>query len=645
MFQQFRNQKRWLMLIAMILIIPAFVFIGINGYSRLNPDANAIAKVDGKAIQPEEFDQAKRNYIERMRLQNGGVIDATLFDTPEANAVILYNLTTEHAVNAKLRRSYMNVSENDAVNFIKQAGAFQKDGKFSPELYENYLAARGKSDAQFVYELRGELAREMLINSVSRTANVPAKTLGMLNNILREERTVRTLVFDPSQYLDKVKVTPEEMKAYYDKNQNLFKVPQTLDIEYVVFSPETIKLSEEPSEEILKQYYEQNKLKFGQDETRRASHILIEPETGSDAAKADADAKAKAEEVLAKAKANPGSFGELAKEYSADKGSAENGGDLDYFAAGQMVPEFDKAVFGAKKDDIVGPVKTEYGYHIIHVTDVVPAGTKPFAEVEPEIRQLWETQQRQNAFAENADNFTNTVYEQSESFQPVVERFGLQIHKADGLTENGFKDPAKAPEVITKRVIQELFQPESLSEKRNTQAMEIGNNRIVSARVLKNDPEHTRTFAEVEKEIKSALELSKASELAREAGEAKLKELQAKSDLEGFGQSEVISRSRPLGQSEALINVEMEVPANKLPAYTGTTVDNGDYVISYVESSKLPPTDDSAYNELKDEVTLATSMGEELAYYDALKKLFELQILKSEYDYKLPSALDKIKAN
>ncbi|WP_300972690.1 SurA N-terminal domain-containing protein [Turicimonas muris] len=158
MFQSFRNQKRWLMLLAMILIIPAFVFIGINGYSRLNPDANAIAKVDGKGIQPEEFDAAKRNHIERIRVQQGGSVDSSLFDTPEANAAILYNLTTEKAINALLQHHYINISEQEAINFIKNAKAFQKDGKFSPELYQNYLAATGKSDEQFVYELRRDLA-------------------------------------------------------------------------------------------------------------------------------------------------------------------------------------------------------------------------------------------------------------------------------------------------------------------------------------------------------------------------------------------------------------------------------------------------------------------------------------------------------
>ncbi len=640
MFQSFRNQKRLWALLAMILVIPAFVFIGINGYSRLNPDANAIAKLDGKAIQPEEFDVAKRNYIERMRIQEGGVIDASLFDTPEANAAILYNLTTEKAVGAQLNHKHIGVSDGDAIAYIKQAAAFQKEGKFDPELYSNYLSARGKSDAQFVYELKGELARELLVNAVSRTVTVPAKTLDLINGILNEERTVRTLVFDPTKYLDKVNVTEDQIKKFYEDNKESFRVPQMLDIEYVVFSPDTLKVTEEPSKALLEQFYEQNKLKFGQEETRRASHILIQPdENETDRTKADEQAKAKAEEIFEKAKANPDSFGELAKEYSADTGSASNGGDLDYFSAGQMVPEFDKAVFEAKKGDIIGPIKTEFGYHIIKVTDIIPAHIRTFEEVEPEIRQIWETQQKQNMFAENADNFTNMVYEQSDSLEPVVEKFGLQVHKVAGLTENGFVDPANESPFITKRVISELFGPDCLNDKRNTQAIEIGNNTIVSARVDKNHPAAIKPYDEIKTEVKTKLELEKASELARADGEAKLKELQANSNLDGFDEQQVVSRSKPMNQSMELINAEMQVPVAKLPSYVGTTVENGDYVISYVESSKMPSSDVGSFSELKGEITLADSMGEELAYYDALKELYKLQILKADYNFKLPTAL------
>ena len=262
MFQSFRNQKRWLMLIAMILIIPAFVFIGINGYSRLNPDANAIAKVDGKGIQPEEFDYQKREYIERMRQQEGGAVDPSIFETQEANAAILQNIATRRALQAQMAHHYMNVSEADAINVIKNADAFKKDGQFSPELYENYLAARGKSDQQFVYELRRDLVQDMLVNSVAQTTFVPKKTVALLNDILRETRVVRTMSFDPSSYMKDVKVSEEQIKKYYDEHKDDYRAPESLNIQFVVMSPETVKMTAEPSEQELKDFYQMMPEKF-----------------------------------------------------------------------------------------------------------------------------------------------------------------------------------------------------------------------------------------------------------------------------------------------------------------------------------------------------------------------------------------------
>lgn len=627
MFQSFRNQKRWLMLIAMILIIPAFIFIGINGYSRLNPDANAIAKVDGQGIQPEEFDQAKRQFIENRRIQQGGTVDAAEFDTPEINHAILYNLTTNRALNAELQHNYMQVSEADVIGYIKRIPAFQKDGKFEPQLYENYLAARGKSDQMFVYELRGELARELLINGVKATVSVPKKTSELLNNILREERVVRTMVFDPAAYEHGVKITEEQIQNYYNAHKADFQAPETVDIEYVVFSPETVSVTALANEDELKQFYEQNKSRFGQEETRRASHILIAPGEG-------AEAKAKA--VFEQVKAKPAKFAEVAKKESADLGSAEFGGDLDFFGRGQMIPEFEEAVFSAKKGDIVGPVKSEYGYHIIYVTDIDAARVKTFDEVRSEIESIWAQQKKQEAFAENADNFTNMVYEQSDSLEPVVEKFGLKVMKLNGLTKNGVADN----EFINRRVVEDLFAPDSIEEKRNTSAAEIRANTLVSARVTKHVAAHEMSLAEVKGHILEQLKAEAAAELAKKAGEAKLQTLLAKKDLNGFGHEQTVSRLRPLGQSAALVQAELEVPADKLPAFASAQQKDGSFVISYVISSKLPEANDEEARQIRSEALTRQSMGDELAYYDALKKVYQLEFLKKEYDYKLPKALN-----
>ena len=641
MLQSFRNQKRWLMLIAMILIIPAFVFIGVSGYSRLNPDANAIAKVDGKGIQPEEFEQAKRQFIESQRARFGQSIDVSEFDTPEVNQAILNNLITERTLNAELAHRYMNVSEADAINVIKQAEAFQKDGKFDPQLYENFLASRGKSDQQFVYELRGSLAREMLINGVKATTLLPKAIQTHFNNIMREERTVRTLTFDPASYMDQVKITEDEIKAYYEAHKSEFRAPETVNIEYIVLSPDTITVSEKPNEEILKQFYENNKARFGQDETRRASHILIEINSAEkDAQKANEVAKQRAEKLMKQLKANPSRFAELAKKESADLGSAEHGGDVDFFARGQMVPEFEKAVFDAKKGDLVGPVKTDYGYHIIKVTDISPARVKAYKEVLPEITQMWVAQQKQSNFAENADNFSNMVYEQSDSLEPVAEKFGLKIVKVDGLTRTGFMDQRNNTPYINRRIIEEIFSSESLDEKRNTQALEVATNTLVSARVTKHIPEHQESLAEVSTEIRQILENEKAGKLALQAGEEKLKTLQSKTNLEGFSRELTVSRLNPNGQSLGLVQTEMEAPADKLPAYVGYQDQNGSYVISYVMRSQMPKAEDENSKLLQREIQTRQSLGEELAYYDALKKVYQLEILKSEYRFNTPKAMN-----
>lgn len=189
-------------------------------------------------------------------------------------------------------------------------------------------------------------------------------------------------------------------------------------------------------------------------------------------------------------------------------------------------------------------------------------------------------------------------------------------------------------------MVEDLFSPDSLQEKRNTQAVEVAANTLVSARVVQHSPAHLKTFAEVKEEIKSELEHQKASELAKKAGEEKLAQLRAKKDLEGFGHPQVVSRVNPQSQSETLVQAELSVPAKVLPAFTGVQVPDGSYVISYVESSKMPKNDDSQAGQIHQSALHAQSMAEEQAYYDALKRLYKFEILKKEFDYQPQRAMN-----
>ena len=212
MLQAFREHKRWLMVIAMVFIIPSFVVTGIYSYNRMTQSDNSIVKVGEVSITPENFDLAKRQQLERLRQQMGESFHASLLDTPQAREDLLRMLMDEAAINQVVAKNHISVSEAQAVALIKNADALKVDGKFSAERYEQFLRSQGKSDQQFVIEIRNDLAKEAVVSGVSATYPVPKALTEQFYEILTEERSVRTLVLPADDYLDKVAVTDEEIK-------------------------------------------------------------------------------------------------------------------------------------------------------------------------------------------------------------------------------------------------------------------------------------------------------------------------------------------------------------------------------------------------------------------------------------------------
>ena len=403
---------------------------------------------------------------------------------------------------------------------------YTKDGKFSPELYQQFLLGQGKSDQQFVAEIQRDLSKEALVAGVAGTYPIPKAIVQQMHDILTEARFVRTMTFRATDHLDEVSVSDEEAKAYYDAHQKEFLSTEHIKAQYVVLSPENFRNVKINPEEI-RNYYEQNLNRWTAPEERRASHILID--FGSD----KAAALKKAEAVLAEVKADPKRFAELAKQESADTGSAEQGGDLDFFGRGIMTKPFEDAVFAAKKGDIVGPVETEFGYHVIYVTDVAPSKPMPFDEVKAQIEREYVEQMSIREFSEHADEFTNIVYEQSESLEPAAEKFGLKIETVDNVTREGVKDPALA-RIINEHVVESLYGAECLKEKRNSSAIEASANVLVAARVLEYHPTEELAFETVKSRIVQKLRLEKASEDHRFYGIADFYILESRFMLEEY---------------------------------------------------------------------------------------------------------------
>ena len=621
MLQAFRTHKRWMMFIAMIFIIPSFVVTGIYSYNRMSDSENDLATVGDTSITMMDFDNAKRQYLDNFRRQMGQSFKPNMLDTAEARASILAALISDRAISLEIASEYMNVGEADAINLVKQAPAFQRDGKFSTEAYQQFLNSMGKSDEQFVLELRRDLTRQMLLSAVSQTTQASNTVAQRIHDLLTEERTIRTFEIKPTAFLKSVSVTDAEAQSYYDQNKSLFAVPESVDIEYVVLSPESYK-NIKASEDDIKTFYEQNLQRFSTPEERRASHILIAVNNE----KTDADAKKEADEIYKQLQADPSKFAQLAKSKSADPGSARQGGDLGFFQKGMMVPEFDNAVFSGKKGDLVAPVKTQFGYHIIKIVDVKAAQAKPLKEVRGEIEALYQQQAAIRAFAEDAENFSNMVYEQSESLQPVAERFGLKIQTVKNVTRD-FED-----QLINPNVIEALYGFDVLEDKRNSNAIEVASNTLLSARVTAHHKQTVKTFDEVKGDIVATLKNQKATEAARAQGSADIaKLLDKKSEVVKFGDKTVISRERPGAYAYEVVTAALRPEANKLPTYTGVQTQDGSYFVIEVQSSKKIEASPEQLAMRKAELAQLYSNPEQAAFISGLETKFGTQILKDEY--------------
>lgn len=621
MLQAFRTHKRWMMFIAMIFIIPSFVVTGIYSYNRMSDSENDLATVGDTSITMMDFDNAKRQYLDNFRRQMGQSFKPNMLDTAEARASILAALISDRAISLEIASEYMNVGEADAINLVKQAPAFQRDGKFSTEAYQQFLNSMGKSDEQFVLELRRDLTRQMLLSAVSQTTQASNTVAQRIHDLLTEERTIRTFEIKPTAFLKSVSVTDAEAQSYYDQNKSLFAVPESVDIEYVVLSPESYK-NIKASEDDIKTFYEQNLQRFSTPEERRASHILIAVNNE----KTDADAKKEADEIYKQLQADPSKFAQLAKSKSADPGSARQGGDLGFFQKGMMVPEFDNAVFSGKKGDLIAPVKTQFGYHIIKIVDVKPAQAKPLKEVRAEIEALYQQQAAIRAFAEDAENFSNMVYEQSESLQPVAERFGLKIQTVKNVTRD-FED-----QLINPNVIEALYGFDVLEDKRNSNAIEVASNTLLSARVTAHHKQTVKTFDEVKGDIVATLKNQKATEAARSQGSADIAKLLDKKSASGkFGDKTVISRERPGAYAYEVVTAALRPDANKLPTYTGVQTQDGSYFVIEVQSSKKIEASPEQLAMRKAELAQLYSNPEQAAFISGLETKFCTQILKDEY--------------
>lgn len=588
--------KTWIAKVILVLITIPFALWGVESYIRTNPGTNTIATVGRDNVSEQEFDNAVKNQLERFRQQFGGQVDPTIMDNPEMRKGILDQLIDQRLLDKNLRESGIAVSDTKLRDLILNNPSFQEGGKFSPTVYERVLRSQGYTAASFEGAIRQDNQRQQFLESVSNTAFVPKTSIEKYLYATEQSREIAVVTISPDAFSPKVSITPEAIKAFYDKNTKDFTIPEQVRAEYVELTLEALAPSIAVPKEEIASYYETNKARYVTKEERKASHILIN--AAKDAKPEDKKAaEAKANDLYAQLKKNPGSFAELAKKHSQDPGSGANGGDLGFFGRGMMVPPFEKAVFEGKTGDLIAPVLSDFGYHIIKVTDIKPEKGKSLADATPEIEGELKKQKASRKFAELAEKFSNAAFEQSANLKAAAEVGVAQGIAALPIKQSAFfaKGQAFQPPFNNAKLGNALFGDDVLKNKRNTEAVEIGTNSLVVARVLESKPSVVRAFDEVKESIGQRLKREEATKLAKADGEAKLAALKAgKTDVVPFPALLAVSRSAPGGLQQNVVDAAMRANPMNLPAFVGSADPAGSYTLIKIAKLIEPSAADEA---------------------------------------------------
>jgi peptidyl-prolyl cis-trans isomerase D len=626
MFDFVRKHTRIMQLMLFILIFPAFALVGIDGYSRFNEQGATVATVDGQKITQPQWDEAHKSEVERLR-QSRPDLDPKLLDSPEAKYATLERLVRERVMAAASTKLNLITSDQRLARDLQEnpsiAALRKPDGTLDVERYKQLVGAQGLSPEGFEARVRDDLSMRQVLTGVNATGLNSSAIVDQSLGTYFERREVQIQRFATAEFAAKITPSDDQLEQFYKNNPQLFQAPESANIEFLLLDLEAAIKGITLKPEDVKTYYEQNSARLSGQEERRASHILLNALKSAPAAERNA-AKAKADALLVEVRKAPESFADVAKKNSQDPGSAANGGDLDFFNREAMVKPFSDAAFAMKKGDISEVVESDFGYHIIRLTDIKAPKQKTFEEIKPEIEQALMKQQAQKKFAELAEGFTNAVYEQAESLKPAADRLGLQVKTVNSLSRTPSSGAAGAWN--NPRFLNAIFSADSIEKKRNTEAIETGTNQMISGRIVQHTPARTQAFADVKDRVRERVVAQMGAEAAKKEGLAKLESYKASPASASLGETIALSRELSQRIPPALIEAALRADPAKLPAVVGVDLGAQGYAVARV--NKVLERDTKSTNIAQDRKQVNTwwSNAEALAYYDSLKTRFKAEI-------------------
>jgi len=587
MLDRMRRHRDWLKW-SLGLVCVAFVLFYIPDFLRGSgadaASSDTVAKVEGREITSGEFRRTYQAQLQAYRSAYGNNMSEQLLKQLGIDQQILQQMVDERAALAEADRLGISVSDEEVRQRIFAMPAFQENGQFiGDSRYQQLLRMQRPplTPSEFEENVRHGLAVEKLRASLTDWLSVPDSELEKEYRRRNDKVKLAVVSFTADNFRSQVSTSDAEVASYFDAHKNDFKIPEKRKIRYLLIDIDAMRAKVNVADTDVEKEYKNNEEQYKTPEQVRASHILLKTEGKDDAA-----VKAKAEEILKQARSGA-DFAEIAKKNSEDEASAKNGGDLDYFGKGRMVPEFDAAVFAMQPGQISDLVKTQYGYHIIKLVDKKPATTRPYEQVR---QQLHDQLAYQRAQAQAAD-LAQTLEKQIKSPGDLD-----KVAKAQGLTvqESGFfarDEPilglGPAPEAANKAF--EMKQGEVAGALRASRGF------VFETMVAKQDP-YVPKVEEVKERVRDEVIKQKARDASKQKAADIAAKLKSAGDFEKAAKAagaeakttELITQDSPipdLGNAPAVTDAAFKLPQGAVSEPIAT--DNGTAVVKVLEKKEV----------------------------------------------------------
>lgn len=566
----------WVAAVFLGVIALVFVFWGVDFQSA---GSNYAAKVDGTKIPSETVRRAWQQRQSQLQQMMRSELPPDMVKSQQQ--AMLDEFVRSSLLSQRAEKYGYRVSDEALAERILEFPELQVDGKFSRDRYAMLLRQQGRTEPQFESELRSDLTIRQIQAGVVDSSFVAPYELDRRFALEKQEREIDYALIPTSEFADKVAVTDEQVQSWYDSHKDDYLLPETVDLQYIELTRAKAEAGVTVTENDLKDYYAQAKERFESPERRHARHILITAGEGVN----DATAEKKAAELAASAKGGA-DFAQLAKDNSKDPGSAAQGGDLGWAQRGMFVGPFEEALFSMAPGEIRGPVKTQFGYHIIRLEEIEAGKVRPFDEVRSEIEAEYRKDRSQTIFYDESQKLADLAFSSLTELDSVAKATGLPVKTIAGFTrEAGGGELAADPGVI-----EAAFSDEVLEQGRNSPLVTVGEDRALVLRVAAHKPAEPRPLADVRAQIEAQLKAQATRDAAEKKGMDALVKLQqggawttvaTETGLKPVGKRFVVRQDSVI--PPAVVRAAFAAPSAGIseakPHYGSVTTDDGNYAV------------------------------------------------------------------